>query len=153
MPARRFEGRGPSQRQLKVWEVLRRALSDVLRRGDIHDPELDRFSLTVGEARMSPDLRVATVFVLPLGGMGAEGALEALERNKGELRRAVSKEIQLKFAPDLRFRLDDSFDRMDETRRLLDVERVRRDVEDGGGPDGEDPDGDAPNRSGPEAGA
>lgn len=137
MPARRFENRGPSQRQLKVGEVLRRALSDVLLKGDIHDPELDRFSITVGEARMSPDLKVATVYVLPLGGMETEGALAALERNKGELRRAVSKEVKLKFAPELRFRLDESFDRMDETRRLLSEERVRRDVDDGDGPDGD----------------
>ena len=131
MPARRPESpRGPSQRQLKVGETLRRALSDLLLRGDLHDPELDRMSITVSEARMSPDLRHATVFVLPLGGVGTAEALAALERNRPELRRMLARELQLKFAPDLRFLADESFDRMDEARRLLGSDRVRRDLED-----------------------
>lgn len=129
MPARSLDGRPPSQRQLKVGELVRRSLSDVLARGDVHDPDLSRFSITVSEARMSPDLRHATVYVLPLGGAGADEALEGLNRSRSELRRAVTKAITLKYSPDLRFVLDESFDRMDETRRLLDEDRVQRDLE------------------------
>lgn len=124
------EGSGPSQRQLRVGELVRRALSDVLIRGDIHDPDLARTSVTVGEVRMSPDLRHATAFVMPLGGGDVDVVIKALARNKGELRRAVTKSMTLKFSPDLRFRPDESFDQMDETRRLLDSEEVRRDLED-----------------------
>ncbi|TCP39742.1 ribosome-binding factor A [Rhodovulum marinum] len=109
-------------------ELIRRTLSEVLSRGDVHDPELNAMSITVGEVRTSPDLKVATAFVLPLGGRDAEAALAALRRNRGELRRAVSKKIDLKFSPELRFALDETFDRMDETRRLLSQENVRRDL-------------------------
>lgn len=122
-------GSGPSQRQLRVGELIRRTLSDVLARGDIHDPDLNRLSLTVGEVRTSPDLKVATAFVLPLGGKGRDEALALLERNKGELRRAISKEMTLKYAPELRFRLDETFDRLDETRRLFAQDAVRRDLD------------------------
>lgn len=123
------EGTGPSQRQLRVGELLRRRLSEVLTRGDIHDPELNAMSITVGEVRASPDLKVATAYVLPLGGKGREEALEALRRNKSEIRRTVAKGLELKFAPELRFALDETFDRMDDTRRLLSEETVRRDIE------------------------
>ncbi|WP_108783784.1 30S ribosome-binding factor RbfA [Pontivivens insulae] len=122
------EGAGPSQRQLRVGELVRRALSDVLMRGDIHDPDLANTSVTVGEVRMSPDLKHATAFVMPLGGGDVQSVIKALARNKGELRRAVTKSMTLKFSPDLRFRPDVSFDQMDETRRLLDSEEVRRDL-------------------------
>ncbi len=125
-------GSGPSQRQLRVGELIRRTLSDVLARGDVHDPDLTGLSITVGEVSVSPDLKVATAFVLPLGGEGADVALAALRRNKGELRHLVSKALTLKFAPDLRFEMDETFDRMDETRRLFAQENVRRDIEDDG---------------------
>ncbi len=121
---------GPSQRQLRVGELIRRTLSDVLARGDVHDPDLGRMSITVGEVRTSPDLRYATAFVLPLGGQGRDEALAALRRNKGELRHLVSKNLTLKFAPDLKFEIDDTFDRMDATRKLLAEEHVRRDLDD-----------------------
>lgn len=121
---------GPSQRQLRVGELIRRTLSDVLARGDVHDPDLGRMSITVGEVRTSPDLRYATAFVLPLGGQGREEALAALRRNKGELRHLVSKNLTLKFAPDLKFEIDDTFDRIDATRRLLAEDHVRRDLDD-----------------------
>jgi len=124
------DGPGPSQRQLRVGELIRRSLSDVLARGDVHDPELNRLSITVGEVRTSPDLRIATAYVLPLGGSGQEEVIALLARNKSELRRLVSKKLALKFAPDLRFRLDDTFDRMDETRRLFGQDAVRRDLGD-----------------------
>ncbi|MBK5934673.1 ribosome-binding factor A [Rhodovulum imhoffii] len=124
----KFSSQGPSQRQLRVGELIRRTLSEVLARGDVHDPELTRMSITVGEVRTSPDLKVATAFVLPLGGHNAQEALDALRRNKGELRRLVSRKLTLKFAPELRFVLDETFDRMDETRRLLAQDTVRRDI-------------------------
>ncbi len=92
---------GPSQRQLRVGELIRRTLADVLTRGDIHDPDLNRYSITVGEVRTSPDLKVATAYVVPLGGKGQDDILELLDRNKGELRRAVSKNLTLKFSPEL----------------------------------------------------
>lgn len=121
--------RGPSQRQLRVGELIRRTLSDVLMRGDVHDPTLNAMSITVGEVRVSPDLKIATAYVLPLGGKGAEEALKALREHRHELRRMVSKEMTLKYAPELRFAIDETFDRMDETRRLFDQPEVRRDLE------------------------
>ncbi|MEM9796001.1 MAG: 30S ribosome-binding factor RbfA [Pseudomonadota bacterium] len=133
MARSRFDtGPGPSQRQLRVGELIRRTLSDVLTRGEVHDPELNGMSITVGEVTVSPDLKVATAWVLPLGGKGRKAAIDALARNKGELRRAVSKGLTLKFAPDLRFRIDETFDRMDDTRRLLADEKVKRDLEEDG---------------------
>ncbi len=129
MTNRNFEGGGPSQRQLKVGETIRRALADILMRGEVHDPELSSASITVSEVRCSPDLRHATVYVMPLGGIAIPETLAGLARNKGELRRAVAKAVNLKYSPDLRFVLDESFDRMDETRRMLSEDRVRRDIE------------------------
>ena len=123
------DGPGPSQRQLRVGELIRRTLSEVLARGDVHDPDLNRISITVGEVRASPDLKVATVYVCPLGGTGQEEVIDLLARNKGELRRMVGKKLALKFSPDLRFRLDDTFDRLDDTRRLFSQDAVRRDLE------------------------
>ncbi|MBC6437377.1 MAG: 30S ribosome-binding factor RbfA [Rhodobacteraceae bacterium] len=126
-----LSGEGPSQRQLRVGELIRRILADVLHQGRVHDPELNAMSITVGEVRASPDLKGATVYVMPLGGGGRDAALEALARNRAGLRRAVSRQLALKYAPDLRFIIDESFDRMDETRRLLAQDRVRRDIEGG----------------------
>ena len=121
-------GSGPSQRQLKVGESIRRTLSDVLMRGETHDPELSRFSITVSEVRTSPDLRHATAFVLPLGGKDADAALAALQKNARELRHLVTKSLTLKYSPELHFILDESFDRMDAANRLLNDEQVQRDV-------------------------
>lgn len=124
------DGPGPSQRQLRVGELIRRTLSDVLMRGDIHDPDLNRLSVTVGEGRPSPDLKIATAYVMPLGGSGQGEVIELLARNKAELRRIIGRKAGLKFTPDLRFRLDETFDQIDETRRLFSQDEVRRDVED-----------------------
>ncbi len=87
------EGSGPTQRQLKVGELIRRRLAEVLARGDIHDPELNRLSITVGEVRTSPDLKIATAYVMPLGGEGRDDTLKLLARNRGELRRAIGKAL------------------------------------------------------------
>jgi len=121
---------GPSQRQLRVGELIRRTLSDVLTRAEVHDPDLNRVPVTVGEVRMSPDLKTATAYVLPLGGKGRDEMLAALRRNRFELRRAVTKAMTLKFSPELKFEIDETFDRLDETRRLFSDERVRRDLAD-----------------------
>ncbi|MEL6646695.1 MAG: 30S ribosome-binding factor RbfA [Pseudomonadota bacterium] len=123
------DGPGPSQRQLRVGELIRRTLSEVLARGDIHDPELNRLSVTVGEVRTSPDLKIATAYVLPLGGDGRDDVIALLAKNKSELRRIIGKKLALKFAPDLRFRIDETFDQLDETRRLFEQDAVRRDIE------------------------
>jgi ribosome-binding factor A len=129
MKARGAEtGGGPTQRQLRVGELIRRTLAEVLARGDVHEPGLMSASITVSEVRMTPDLRHATVYVMPLGGRKIEETLAALNRAKGELRRAVDRGAGLKYSPDLHFRVDDTYDRMDETRRLFDQPAVKRDL-------------------------
>jgi ribosome-binding factor A len=131
------DARGPSQRQLRVGELIRRTLSRVLMQGDVHDPELNAMSITVGEVRTSPDLKIATVYVMPLGGKNRDEAIQALSRNRGELRRELMKDMTLKYAPDLRFVIDETFDQMDETRRLFAQDAVRRDLETGDNADGD----------------
>lgn len=124
------DGKAPTQRMLRVGEVIRRTLSEVLQRGDVHDDELARMSITVGEVRMTSDLRIATAFVLPLGGQGKEEALEALRRNRHEIRHLVVKGGTMKFAPELRFEIDGTFDQIDATRALLAEDHVRQDLDD-----------------------
>jgi ribosome-binding factor A len=116
------------QRQLRVGELIRRTLSDVLNRAEVHDPDLNRLSITVGEVRVSNDLKIATAYVMPLGGGDVQAAIAALKRNKGELRHKVSQQLTLKFSPDLRFLPDETFDRLDDTRRMFADERVQRDL-------------------------
>ena len=120
---------GPSQRQLRVGELIRRALSDILMQGTIHDPDLNRISVTVSEVTASPDLKIATAYVCPLGGQGGEDLIALLAKNKSEIRRSISKKLTLKYTPDLRFRIDETFDRMDETRRLFSQENIKRDLD------------------------
>ena len=122
-------GPGPSQRQLRVGELIRRALSEILLQGTIHDPDLNRISVTVGEVTASPDLKIATAYVCPLGGQGAEDLIALLSKNKSEIRRSISKKLTLKYTPELRFRIDATFDRMDETRRLFSQETIKRDLD------------------------
>ena len=130
MSRNRFnDGPGPSQRQLRVAELIRRRLSEVLMQGDIHDPELNQLSITVGEVTCSPDLKVATAYVLPLGGDNRKAAIEALKRNRHEIRRTLGKGLQLKFSPDIRFQIDETFDRLDDTRAMFSDENVRRDID------------------------
>lgn len=124
------DGHGPSQRQLRVGELIRRTLSQVLAQGDVHDPDLNRMSITVSEVRTTPDLKIATAYVLPLGGGNRQEAIAALKRNKSELRRAIGKATALKFTPDLRFLIDETFDQMDATRRLFQQDAVQRDLRD-----------------------
>ena len=119
---------GPSQRQLRVGELIRRALSDILMQGTVHDPDLNRISVTVSEVTASPDLKIATAYVCPLGGQGGEDLIALLAKNKSEIRRSISKKLTLKYTPELRFRIDETFDRMDETRRLFSQENIKRDL-------------------------
>lgn len=121
-------GSGPSQRQLRVGELIRRTLSEVLARGDVHDPDLNRIPITVGEVVVTPDLKTAMAYVLPLGGQGRDEMLAALRRNRHELRRMVTRGMTLKFSPELKFAIDETFDRLDDSRRMFSDEKVRRDV-------------------------
>ncbi|WP_225026224.1 30S ribosome-binding factor RbfA [Xinfangfangia pollutisoli] len=139
---RTHTGQGPSQRQLRVGELIRRTLSDVLNRAEIHDPELNAMSITVGEVSCSPDLKIATVYVMPLmGSVPVAEAIAALARNKAELRHRVAQDMTLKYAPDLRFRPDETFDRLDDTRRMFSDPAVARDIAQPD--DAEDQNGDA----------
>lgn len=117
---------GPTQRQLRVGELIRQALSELLVRGEIHDEVITSHVITISEVRMSPDLRLATIFVMPLGGEDVEPVLAALERNKRYLRGAVAKAVNLKFAPDIRFRKDESFETGQRIDQLLDSLKEQR---------------------------
>ncbi|WGW04042.1 30S ribosome-binding factor RbfA [Tropicibacter oceani] len=123
------DGPGQSQRQLRVGELLRRRLSEILSRAEIHDPDLNRMVITVGEVRVSPDLRIATAYVVPLGGKGQDEMFELLHKHRGELRHLLSKGLKIKHTPQLHFRLDDTFDQLDEHRRLFSQDAVRRDLD------------------------
>lgn len=127
--SRRSGSKAPSQRMLRVGELVRHALADVLQRGEVMDPVLEGHVITVPEVRMSPDLKLATAYVMPLGGKDSSAVLEALDRSRKQLRMAVVKRMELKSAPDLRFRLDDSFDRGAQIDELLRSPEVARDLE------------------------
>ena len=124
---RRVE-RGPSQRQLRVGEELRHALAWILERGEVRDPDLKGVSVTVTEVRVSPDLRNATVFVLPLGGGETAAVVTGLTRARPFLRRQVANAVRLKFVPDIRFRADPSFDEARRIDTLLRDPAVARDL-------------------------
>lgn len=128
MPKRFEQAAGPSQRQQRVAELVRHALAEVLSRGDLQDEALTRHVITIPEVRMSPDLKLATAYVMPLGGKDVEAVLKALEKNKKVLRQEVAHRVNLKFAPDLRFRRDESFDEAARIDALLRSERVARDT-------------------------
>ena len=119
---------GGSQRQLRVGELIRHAVSEMLTRGDVHDPVLEGHLVTVPEVRMSPDLRLATIYVMPLGGKDIEAVIEALERNKRFLRGEIAHHVNLKFAPDIRFRADERFDEAERIEKLLRTPAVQRDL-------------------------
>jgi ribosome-binding factor A len=120
---------GPSQRQLRVGELVRHALAQILARGEVADDVLASHVVTVPEVRMSPDLRLATAYVMPLGGKDSEAVIAALDRHKKFLRTEIAHRINLKFAPEIRFRRDESFDEAARIDRLLDSDKVRRDLD------------------------
>ena len=120
--------RGPSQRQLRVGEVIRHALAEILARGTVHDPALEGLAITVPEVRLSPDLKIATAYMMPLGGARQEEALRALDRSARFLRGEVARRVGLKFMPELRFRLDTSFAESDRIDELLRSPEVARDL-------------------------
>ncbi|GJD75263.1 30S ribosome-binding factor RbfA [Methylobacterium goesingense] len=120
---------GPSQRQQRVAELIRHAIAEVLQRGDIQDAVLSAHVITVPEVRMSPDLKLATAYIMPLGGLNEAPVIAALERNKKALRQEVARRVNLKFAPDLRFLRDETFDEADRIDALLRTDKVRRDLE------------------------
>ena len=119
---------GPSHRLERVGETIRHALADILQRGEIVDPVLNRQVVTIPAVKMSPDLKLASVAVMPLGGKNAEATIEALNGHKKALRALVAQRVNLKFAPDLRFALDDSFSAQAEIDALLKSPRVARDL-------------------------
>jgi ribosome-binding factor A len=120
---------GLSQRALRVGELVRHALADMLARGDVHDPVLEGHLITVPEVRMSPDLRIATIYVMPLGGKDESEVIAALDRNKRYLRGEIAQRVNLKFAPDIRFRIDERFDEAERIEKLLRAPEVQRDLQ------------------------
>ena len=120
--------KGPSQRQQRVAELVRHALAEILSRGDLQDAALTRHVVTVPEVRMSPDLKVATAYVMPLGGQDEQPVLDALDRNRKVLRAEIARRVNLKYAPDLRFRRDETFDEAARITAILKTDKVRRDL-------------------------
>ena len=116
---------------LRVGELIRHALSDLLSRGSIVDPVLDGHVITVPIVRMSPDLKLATAYVMPLGGRDMAPVIEALDRHRKALRTEVAHRINMKFAPDLRFKADQSFDYGAKIDAILDSPKVKQDLENG----------------------
>jgi ribosome-binding factor A len=137
MPKRFETGSGPSQRQQRVAELVRHALAEVLQRGDLQDEVLSAHVITIPEVRMSPDLRVATAYVMPLGGRDERPVIDALNRNRKALRAGVARRVNLKFAPDLRFLRDETFDEAARIDALLRSEKVQRDIKPAGDADEE----------------
>jgi len=119
---------GPSQRQLRVGEMLRHSLATILMRGDIRDDDLVGVSVTVTQVKPSPDMRHATVFVEPLGGQNAKQIVAALNRHKAFLRGEMGRTIEMKFTPELRFIEDESFAEAEKIENLLKSDRVQRDL-------------------------
>jgi ribosome-binding factor A len=132
--ARRHRQREPgtghvaSQRQLRVGELVRHALAEMLTRGEVHDPVIEGHLITVPEVQMTADLRLATIYVMPLGGRDTEAVIAALERNKRYLRGEIARHVNLKFAPDIRFRIDERFDEAERIEKLLRSPEVQRDL-------------------------
>ena len=131
---------GPSQRQLRVGEMLRHALAQILARADIRDPDLEGVSVTITQVKPSPDMRYATVYCEPLGGKNAKEIVAALNRHKGFLRGEMGHMISTKFTPDLRFVEDESFAEAEKIENILKSERVSRDLAAPDGADDEDAD-------------
>jgi ribosome-binding factor A len=126
--SRRDTAAGPSQRVLRVGELIRHALAEMLARGEVHDPTIEGHMITVPEVRMSADLRLATIYVMPLGGRDTRDVVQALERNKRFLRGEIARRVNLKFAPEIRFRADERFDEAERIEKLLRTPEVQRDL-------------------------
>ena len=121
-------GKAPSQRALRVGELIRHALAEILSRGEVRDDVLEAHIITVPEVRMAPDMRLATAYVMPLGGKDVAPVLEALERNKRFIKGEVARRINLRYAPEIRFRRDETFEEASRIDTLLRSEKVRRDL-------------------------
>lgn len=119
---------GGSQRQLRVGETVRHAIAEILAQGGVHDPVLEGHLITVPEVRMSPDLKLATIYVMPLGGHDTDAVIVALDQNKKFLRGEIARRVNLKFAPDIRFRVDERFDEAERIEKLLRTPAVQRDL-------------------------
>ena len=119
---------GVSQRQLRVGELIRHELADLLARGEVHDPVIEGHMITVPEVRVSADLRLATIYVMPLGGRDAKDVIDALERNSRYVRGEIARRVNLKFAPEVRFRIDERFDEAERIEKLLRTPAVQRDL-------------------------
>jgi ribosome-binding factor A len=125
----REQAPGGSQRQLRVGELVRHALADMLARGEVHDSVIESHLITVPEVRMAADLRLATIYLMPMGGHDADEVLAAFEHNKKFLRGEIAHRINLKFAPDIRFRIDERFAEAERIDKLLRSPAVKRDLE------------------------
>ncbi len=125
----RDSGPNVSQRQLRVGELVRHAMAEMLMRGDIHDPVIERHMITIPEVRVTADLRLATIYVMPLGGRDANEVVAAFEKQKKFLRHEIAERINLKFAPDIRFRVDERFDEAERIEKLLRSPSVARDLD------------------------
>ena len=121
--------KAPSQRMLRIGELIRHKIAELLARGEVHDDVLASHSITIPEVRVTPDLKLATVYVMPLGGSDMKPVIASLERNKKYLRAQVAHTLNLRYAPDLRFREDETFEEATRIDRLLDSPKVRQDVE------------------------
>lgn len=120
---------GPSQRQLRVGELIRRTLGEIFSRDQIYDEALLGISITVGEVSMSADLKIANVFVSALGKKNSEKVVDALNVNKVDIRKIVTRNVKLKFSPELKFFSDTTFDNMDSIRSLFDRDEIKRDIQ------------------------
>jgi ribosome-binding factor A len=134
----RDQSSGGSQRQLRVGELIRHEIADMLIRGEVHDPVIETHMITVPEVRMTPDLRLATIYVMPLGGRDAKDVLDALDRNKRYMRGEIARRVNLKFAPEIRFRIDERFDEAERIEKLLRTPVVQRDLSGKDSNDGKD---------------
>lgn len=121
--------RGPSQRQLRVGELIRHKLAEMLARGEIYDDVLASHVVTISEVRMAPDLRLATAYVMPLGGKDIKPVLEALDKHRKFIRGEIAQAVDLRTAPEVRFREDETFEEVNRIDQLLHSDKVRRDVD------------------------
>ncbi|QLP97132.1 MAG: 30S ribosome-binding factor RbfA [Rhodoblastus sp.] len=123
------KGGETTQRMLRVAELIRHAVAEMLSRGVVEDDVLASHVVTVPGVKMSPDLKLATIYVMPLGGKDTDAVLKALERHKKFMRGEIAHRINMKFAPDLRFRMDESFDNASKIDALLASPKVKRDLD------------------------